>query len=312
LVDIFDEPFADDSMVPTFFLTKLARQHMTVALSGDGGDELFAGYDRYRAVQMAARIDRLPRFVKSMLTARLWQSLPASVRQQSWRRRLKRLLLALGEPPEARYLRWINIFDPQLRQELYTDEFRAELGSADVTRFLLDAYAGCGARDFVTRTTCADVLTYLPCDILHKVDMATMAYSLECRSPFLDHHVAELAARMPLELKISGNRGKRVLLETFREFLPPAIQKRRKMGFGVPLDHWFRGELKPLLQEILLDRRSLDRGYFNEKTVRRLIDEHISASWDHSYRLWSLLVFEIWQRMYLDAPSAPSACPASI
>jgi asparagine synthase (glutamine-hydrolysing) len=153
----------------------------------------------------------------------------------------------------------------------------------------------------VTRTTCTDVLTYLPCDILTKVDVASMSQGLECRSPFLDHHVAELAARMPLELKMHHRRGKQILLETFSDLLPPAIQKRPKMGFGVPLDSWFRGELKTLLNEKLLNPKTLSRGYFQPEAVRKLVDEHQSGRWDHSYRLWSLLCFEEWHEMFLDA-----------
>ena len=152
----------------------------------------------------------------------------------------------------------------------------------------------------MTRTTCADVLTYLPCDILTKVDIASMAYGLEVRCPFLDQEVVQLAARMPIELKLRRGRGKRILLETFDDLLPPAIQRRSKMGFGVPLDHWFRGELRPLLQEVLLDPRSLGRGYFRAEAVEKLVAEHTSGKWDHSYRLWSLLVLELWQQTFLD------------
>jgi asparagine synthase (glutamine-hydrolysing) len=154
------------------------------------------------------------------------------------------------------------------------------------------------------------VLTYLPCDILTKVDIASMAYGLECRSPLLDHRVAELAARMPIRLKQRGRRGKRILTETFADLLPPSIQRRKKMGFGVPIDHWFRNELKPLVHDALLDRRALQRGYFRPEIVRRLVDEHMTGGWDHSYRLWALLCFELWQRTYLDPPAPPAAVAA--
>ena len=174
------------------------------------------------------------------------------------------------------------------------------MGPFDSSEFLLAAYAECPNRDFVTRTTCADALTYLPCDILTKVDIASMAYSLECRCPFLDQEVAELAARMPIELKLSHSDGKRILIDTFHDLLPPAIQTRSKMGFGVPLDHWFRGELRPLLTETLLDPASLGRGLFKPESIRRLVEEHDQRRWDHSYRLWSLMCFELWQRTYLD------------
>ena len=304
----YDEPFADSSAIPMMYLSQMTRREVTVALSGDGGDELFAGYDRYRAVSLAATFDRLPRALQAVLTSRLWQRLPASVQQKSFRRRVKRLLAALGEPPERRYLKWINIFDSDRRHALYSPEFRAELDGADASEFLLAAYAECPQRDFVTRTTCVDVLTYLPCDILTKVDIASMAHSLECRNPFLDHPVVELAARMPIELKRKGKIGKQILIDTFADLLPGSIQRRSKMGFGIPLDHWFRGELKPLLYDTLLDRTSLNRGLFDPDGVRQLVEQHTSGRWDHSYRLWSLLCFEMWQQTFLDPQSVPSEC----
>jgi asparagine synthase (glutamine-hydrolysing) len=159
----------------------------------------------------------------------------------------------------------------------------------------------------VTRTSCADILSYLPCDILTKVDIASMAFGLECRCPFLDHRVAELAARMPIELKLNAAGGKRILIATFGDLLPASIQTRRKMGFGVPLDDWFRGELRPLLHDTLLDSSSLNRGWFKPESVRRLVAEHDNRQWDHSYRLWALLVFELWQRTFLDTAEAPDA-----
>jgi asparagine synthase (glutamine-hydrolysing) len=300
LIEQYDEPFADSSAIPMMYLSEMTRSHVTVALSGDGGDELFAGYERYRAVQLARRFDRLPRPLKRLIAAPLWQSLPASTRQKSNRRRLKRLLSALSFPPERRYLKWISIFDEARLPEIFSPEFRARLGNADAADFLMQAYGECPSRDIVTRTMCADVLTYLPCDILNKVDIASMTYGLEARCPFLDHEVVDLAAGMPLEWKMPAGRGKKILIETFADLLPPAIQRRSKMGFGVPLDHWFRDELAPLLREVLLDRRSLDRRLFRPSAVEQLVNEHITGRWDHSYRLWALLVFELWQQRYLD------------
>src|SRR5207244_4633006 len=145
-------------------------------------------------------------------------------------------------------------------------------------------------------------LTYLPCDILNKVDIASIAYGLEARCPMLDHEVVDLAAALPLEWKMRRGRGKKILIETFADLLPPAIQRRSKMGFGVPLDHWFRDELRPLLQEVLLDPQSLGRGHFRPEAVQQLVSEHVSGKWDHSYRLWSLLLLELWQQMHLDVP----------
>ena len=273
----YDEPLSDSSAIPMMYLSEMTREFVTVALSGDGADELFAGYDRYRAVKLAAAFDYLPRPIRSLFASRLWQRIPASVEQKSFRRRLKRFLDALGENPQRRYLNWINIFDHSRRREIYSDSMLERLGDTDAASFLESAYAECPSRDFVTQTTCADVLTYLPCDILAKVDIASMAYGLECRSPFLDHNVAELAAWMPLKFKRRGKQGKQILLDTFGDLLPASIQSRPKMGFGVPLDSWFRNELKPLLYDVLLDRKSLDRGWFRPEAVQQLVDEHIAA-----------------------------------
>ena len=300
LTQHYDEPFGDSSAIPTMYLAQLTRQHVTVALTGDGGDELFAGYDRYLAVDLASKIDRWPWPIRKLLASPLWQRLPAGVRQKSKLRQIKRFLAALGQHPRRRYANWISIFDDTRRPALFSTEFARTLGDYDGASFIENAYALCAEENFVQRTTCVDVETYLPCDILTKVDVASMAYGLEARSPFMDHHVVELAAQMPLALKLHGRRGKRILVETFRDLLPEPIQSRPKMGFGVPLDHWFRNELRELLCDTLLDPRSLQRGYFDPAAVRRLIDEHVASQWDHSARLWLLLMFELWQQRFVD------------
>ena len=302
----YDEPFGDSSAIPTMYLSRVTREKVTVALSGDGGDELFAGYDRYQAVLLAGKIDRLPGFVKSICGWPVWQKIPARIEQKSFRRRVKRFLSGMAESPERRYLRWIGIFDNDARSRLYSKEFAAQLHGFDSAEFLLDAYQLCPDRDFVTRTTAVDVQTYLPCDILTKVDIASMAASLEARSPFLDHHVAELAARMPLDLKFEQGRGKKILVDTFKDLLPDSIQTRKKMGFGVPIDHWFRGELRSLVEESLLSPQSLARGYFNPQVIREMVDQHTSGQFDHSYRLWNLMVLEHWHRTFLDPATLPT------
>lgn len=297
----YDEPFADSSAIPTMYLSELTRKQVTVALTGDGGDELFAGYDRYRAVALAARIDRLPALLRAPLTSCLWQRLPASVRQKSRMRQIKRFLSALKMPPERRYANWVSIFDDERRSSLFSADFTKMLNGYDGGSFLFQAYDNCVDPDIVQRTTCVDVESYLPCDILTKVDIASMAFGLEARSPFMDHHVVELAAQIPSSMKLNGGRGKRILIETFRDLLPESIQNRPKMGFGVPLDHWFRDELREMMTDILLEPRTLGRGYFDPVNVRRLVDEHVQRHWDHSSRLWLLLVFELWHRQFVDA-----------
>ncbi|MBD3672462.1 MAG: asparagine synthase (glutamine-hydrolyzing) [Planctomycetaceae bacterium] len=308
----YDEPFSDSSAIPTMHLSEMTRQHVTVSLSGDGGDELFCGYPRYRAVELAEKTDRLPPFIKRLLGLHLWQMIPGPSNQRSIIRRGKRFLSALSKSREERYLNWISIFNDDFRAGIWTDEFRESLSGHQAKQLILDAYRSCPSRDFITQTTCVDVQTYLPCDILKKVDIASMAFSLECRSPFLDHGVAELAAQMPIELKMDARQQKKILLEQFGDFFPPRLKSRSKMGFGVPLNVWFRKELKPLLHDILLSERSLNRGIFRQDYLEILIREHLDGRWDHAYRLWNLLCLELWQRTYLDAEKPPTSAPTVI
>ncbi|MFH1268300.1 MAG: asparagine synthase (glutamine-hydrolyzing), partial [Planctomycetota bacterium] len=230
LVWHYDEPFADSSAIPTWYVSELTRKHVTVALSGDGGDELFAGYPRYRAVWLASWFDRLPASLRRAVAGRYWQWLPASPRQKSFRRQLKRLMEVLDQPPGPRYLGWIAIFNEARRAELYEDGFLASLPDVDPRVFLDAARARSCDRDPVTSISLTDLVTYLPCDLMTKVDVASMAHGLECRQPFLDYRVVELAARMPLARKFSRGHGKRILLETFSDLLPKPIRRRPKMG----------------------------------------------------------------------------------
>ncbi|MEN6404985.1 MAG: asparagine synthase (glutamine-hydrolyzing) [Thermoguttaceae bacterium] len=299
LVWHYDEPMADSSAVPTWYVSELTRRHVTVALSGDGGDELFAGYPRYLAVWLAEGFDRLPGVLRRLLAGRFWQRLPSGTRQKSPVRRWKRFVEMLNRPSAQRYLEWIAIFGEARRARLYSDELAASVADHDPLDFLTDALARCDRRDRVTAFSLADLVTYLPCDLMTKVDIASMAHGLECRQPFLDYRVVELAARMPRRLKFRWGRGKRILRETFRDLIPGEIQKRSKMGFGVPLDHWFRHELKDFARDVLFDSKTLRRGYFRPEAVRQLFDEHQQNRFNHGYRLWSLLILELWHRQWL-------------
>jgi asparagine synthase (glutamine-hydrolysing) len=297
----YDEPFGDSSAIPTMYLAQMTRQQVTVALTGDGGDELFCGYDRYRAVQAAGRIDIVPRSLRNLLAATI-SRLPGGVEQRSFLRRLKRLTESLAETPERRYLNWVTIFSRSKLEWLAGPLLRDVLDDHDPADFIMQAWHQYPERGFITRTTAVDTQTYLPCDILTKVDIASMAASLECRCPFLDTEVVELAARMPMKWKQSFRRSKVILVDTFKNLLPEPIRNRAKMGFGVPIDHWFRSSLQPLLRDVLLSERSLGRGLFRPQAVRQLIDEHTSGKFNHAYRLWNLLCLELWHRMFLDQP----------
>lgn len=300
LVWHYDEPFADSSAVPTWYVSQLTRQRVTVALTGDGGDELFAGYLRYRAVCLGSCFDRLPTPLRRILSSRFWQKLPSSARQRSILRRLKRFAEVLSQPCQRRYLNWIGIFNEAQRAGLYSDEFLARLPDQDPLDFLAAAWQRSSHRDAVTASSLADLITYLPCDLMTKVDIASMAHGLECRQPILDYRVVELAARMPARYKYRLGRGKRILLDTFAHLLPKELLHRNKMGFGVPLPRWFRGPLAGFTRDTLLAPRTLERGLFRPEAVRRLVSDHLDGRFDHSSRLWALMVLELWQRRWLD------------
>jgi asparagine synthase (glutamine-hydrolysing) len=305
----FDEPFADSSALPTWYVARETRRGVTVALTGDAGDELFAGYDRYRAVAFTSLLDRLPTRSRNVLGGPVARALPISVRAKTRLRKVRRVLEAVGKPPVERYLGWICALDERLRGALYSPELIAAIAAANADPRALDpatvlegAMAMAPNRDPVTRSMVADLLTYLPCDLLMKVDMASMAHSLECRSPFLDHRVVELALAMPInrKLRLRGGRSKVVLKQAFAALLPPAIRHRPKMGFGVPLDRWFRGELKNELRSVLLDPLALGRGLFQPEMVAGLVHEHVDGRRDHTQQLWTLLMLELWFRHHID------------
>ncbi|MBM4001891.1 MAG: asparagine synthase (glutamine-hydrolyzing) [Planctomycetes bacterium] len=295
----YDEPFGDSSAVPTWYLSQLTRQKVTVALTGDGGDELFAGYPRYKAAIWGARLDRMP-WLRAMLAARAWQVLPGAGRQKSLARKFRRFSEALGYAPQRRYLEWIAIFNECRRAAIYTNEFVGKLGDSDPATFVADAWKRVGKRDALTAVSLADLVTYLPCDLMAKVDIASMAHGLESRQPFLDHRLIEFSIGLPSRFKMRGGRGKYLLRRAFRDLLPPEIWSRKKMGFGVPLDRWFRKELRPMAHDLLLDQTARQRGYVRPEAIEALLREHDSCAFDHSYRLWALLMLELWHRRWAD------------
>ena len=304
----YDEPFADSSAIPTYYVSKMTSEYVKVALTGDAGDECFAGYPRYRAVRLGQLFDKLPRIVRRMADEQVWKRLPASFEARTLSRRARRFLQAICLSPEARYLRWCCIFDDERKRHLYSDALMPMLADLPSLKIFGDEYERAGGGDFLAKTMFVDLMRYLPDDLLVKVDIASMTNSLETRSPFLDHHVVEFALTVPTRLKLKGLRSKHLLKEAFADMLPPSILKRKKMGFGVPISAWFRRELRDFMQSVLLDGRSLSRGYFEPAAVRKLIRDHLSGRFDHSYRLWALLVLELWHRQYIDSasPSPPT------
>jgi asparagine synthase (glutamine-hydrolysing) len=298
LVWNYDEPFADSSAIPTWYLSEMTRQHVTVSLAGDGGDELFAGYTRYKAFWLTTMLDQSGP-LRTVLGSKVWQQLPGGSRQKSLSRRIKRFSENLHIAPQRRYLDWLVIFNEARRAQLYRDDFVEQLPDSDPFEFLAAAWQRADKRDRVTAATLSDLVTYLPCDLMTKVDIASMAHSLEVRAPFLDVRVVEFAAGLPIDLKYRWGRGKYLLRRAFGELLPSEIWRRNKMGFGVPLDYWFRHELRDLTRQTLLapDARCLQ--YFRREAVEQLLREHDQHLFDHAARLWSLTFFELWLRRWV-------------
>ena len=298
LVRHYGEPFGDSSAIPTYYVAKMTREHVTVALTGDAGDECFAGYPRYRAVKLGGWLDRVPGGLRR-LAGRLAGMLPASSEPKTLLRRAQKFARFLNCPPRERYLQWIAIFDHAAKLSLYSDDLREKLGGIDSLGVLDRHYDSFAGSDFVNATTFVDMQTYLPDDLLVKVDIATMCHSLEARSPFLDHKVVELAGRIPARLKLRGLGGKYILKRAFADLLPREIIRRPKMGFGVPIARWLRGELAPFAREVLLDKQAVDRNLFKRSAVQGMLDEHASGRADHACKLWSLLWFELWCKEFL-------------
>jgi asparagine synthase (glutamine-hydrolysing) len=299
LVWHFGEPFADSSAIPSFYVSELTRRHVTVALNGDGGDENFGGYTRYLPLRGDVLLG-LPRPVRAVL-ATVGRVLGPGPREGSTRARLARATTAAALAPHARYATAMAYFDGRSRTRLYTNEMLALAGSLDKPEGLFErAFAGSDAQDPVNRLLDVDVRTYLPGDLLVKMDIASMAHSLEVRSPLLDHKFMEMSASLPGEWKVGDGTTKRIFKDALRPWLPPSILDRPKAGFSVPLAHWFRSELRDLPREILLDRQAVERGLFRPQEVQRLIDAHVSGRWDNSHRLWALIQLELWFSTFID------------
>jgi asparagine synthase (glutamine-hydrolysing) len=299
LVWHYGEPFADPSAIPTYCLAEMARRHITVAMTGDGGDECFLGYPRYRAMRWLARLDHLPTAGRAGL-ALAFRAAPAGARRRFKLPQLHALLRAPPDRPGRRYAAATAFFDADAKRVGYGEALccAAAGGVAD----LLEPYFA-AADDLVAGANRADIHTYLPEDLMAKVDIATMAHGLEARSPLLDHVLVEWAARLPTEIKIAGGVTKALFKSAMAPYLPRQIRHRRKRGFGVPIDRWFRNDIKELAYDTLLSPSARQRGLIAPAYVRELLDQHCAGRADHQNRLWALLMLELWFQMWIDAPA---------
>ena len=290
-----EEPFGDSSMLPTYFISCLARQHVTVALSGDGGDEVFAGYDRYRTALHDRALPWVPEWTRSLYRNHIHQRLPYSVPGRS-------LAYSISLPWDKRYAEDVSL-QPIFRElRLLSEDVLARAEQDDPLNALHHYLERAPAKDPLSRLLYLDSKTYLPGDILTKVDRMSMLTSLEVRVPILDHVFLEWATSLTPEWKMRGGKQKYMLKKLAQRVgVPREVLDRPKQGFALPLVHWIRHDLKDMILSVLLEPRTLQRGYFKPEAVRQLLDEHFRQRRNHSGRIWRLLAFELWHRNYLEA-----------
>jgi asparagine synthase (glutamine-hydrolysing) len=310
----YGEPFADSSLLPTSAVSKLARGRVTVALSGDGGDEVFLGYGRYVTMRLEELLEKTPRFLREIAYLRPWApvlnllgigravALGDNLGAARWRR---------TTPVPDRYFGPIECTTPEIKRQVFSGETSRALAGHDARDLLRARIQASDGENWTERCAHADFTTYLPDDICVKVDVASMAYSLETRAPLLDHVLIERVARLPFSMKMRGLTGKVVLKRAQRQRLPRVTLERKKMGFGVPIDVWFKGGFSRLLEDVLLSSRSRERGLLDPKGVRALIDEHKTRG-GRQTPLFALLMLELWAQKFLDGAPARAVLAHSV
>jgi asparagine synthase (glutamine-hydrolysing) len=299
IIQSFDEPFADSSVIPNYMISEAARKYVTVAMSGTGGDELFAGYERYRGALAAERYRRIPGALRRGLLDPLIQRLPEVRAAGLWVDRLKRFVEGADLPLTQRYQRFLSAFDEQEKMTvLNRDVIEALKRSRDYVTPLAMDRAGAW-EDPLDQMLMADMATYLPDNELRKTDRLSMWHSLEVRVPFLDHKVVEFAASIPAEYKLNGMTKKYALIKALEGTVPRGILTRRKQGFSIPLTDWLRGPLRELMLTSLSSSTLQRNSLFNTVEVDKLIREHQQGIKNHENRIWSLLIFAVWHRLYL-------------
>lgn len=307
LVEHLDEPFADFSIFPTYLVSEVARKFVKVALSGDGGDEIFAGYDTYVAQGVAARYERwLPAMLRQRALPRLLDMIPPQPAKKGIVNKAKRFVEGAALPPELQHTRWMMFMSEDDKRQLYKPGVYQAINGDSPEALMAAYFEEAAAFDAVAQQQYVDVKTYMVDDILTKVDRMSMAVSLEARVPLLDHRIVEFALNLPPQMKLNGANTKVLLRRAVGDLLPPAVLEKPKEGFSIPLKHWLRTDLQPLMTDLLDLETVRRRGYFEPSCVGRWVDDHLAQRANHSHRLWALMVFELWHRHVLDDTTAPS------
>jgi asparagine synthase (glutamine-hydrolysing) len=300
MVRQFDEPFGNPTALLAGELAALTRRHVTVALAGDGGDEVFLGYPRYLGVRLRRLLDGMPRPLRAAMGAAA-RHLPENANGFHARRRMREFLATAAAPSwQEAYAEWVSYFTLEMRRQLYTAEMRAQLEGYDSGEVLKKWFARVPDAAPLDQASYVDLHTFLPFNLLEYGDRMSMAHALEVRLPFTDHRLVEFAMGLPAELKLRGRQSKFVLREAVRPLLPREILERGKLGLNPPIGLWLRGELAPLLEQYLSKEAVQRRGWFRADEVRRLVDEFRAGRRDYSLHLWGLIVLEEWARQYLD------------
>jgi asparagine synthase (glutamine-hydrolysing) len=299
LIEYLDEPLADASIIPTYIISKLARKYVTVALAGEGGDELFAGYDTYKAYQVARFYRKVPRLIRNGLVKNIVRVLPASGKRLSFEFKAKKFISGIDYPPEISNFIWWGAYGPLEKEKLFAADIQEKMSEDQFApiSFHLDH---CTAVDTVSRIGYLDLKLYLQDDLLVKTDRMSMANSLEIRVPFLDHTFVEYARTIPSSLKLKGLTTKHILKKAMAPYLPPEILTRKKIGFDIPLGVWIRNELKDFVTDVLSPANLNKHGFFNQATIEKFLKEHLQGAHNHRQLLWPLIIFQFWYNRYME------------
>ena len=296
LVPHLDEPFADTSIFPTYLVSKLASQKVKVVLSGDGGDELFAGYDTYIAERLNRYYGRLPGALRQRVLPKFAGWLPPQPAKKGLINKIKRMVEGGALDPSLQHTRWMMFLNSAEKHSLYRSDLRSTLNDELTADYFGGYFEKANRFDHLAQQQYVDLKTYLADDILTKVDRMSMAVSIEARVPLLDYHIVEFAMNLPPHMKLNGSRTKAILRNAVKHLVPDLVLEKPKQGFSIPMKHWLRTSLKPMMLDLLSKDTLNTHGYFDHQVVSKWIQEHLDERANHSHRLWSLMVFEIWHR----------------
>ena len=296
LVHHHDEPFADTSIFPTYLVSKLASHKVKVVLSGDGGDELFAGYDTYLAEKVSRYYGYLPGALRQHILPRMAEWLPPQSAKKGLINKVKRMVEGGALDPLLQHTRWMIFLQPSEKASLYQSELRSTLNDRLTDTYFGKYFEKAGCFDSLAQQQYVDIKTYLADDILTKVDRMSMAVSIEARVPLLDYRIVEFAMNLPPRMKLNGTRTKSILRNAVKRLVPDLVLEKSKQGFSIPMKHWLRTSLKPMMLDLLSKDSLQSHGYFHHRVVSRWVQDHLDGRANHSHRLWSLMVFEMWRR----------------